>query len=679
MRGRDEYPQTRPGAPRDVREEPAENGDPAFDTDEEKASSEGSRSGSGRASKFFSSRTKNKDAGTEVKEESQAEVDPQALDPRVPKSPAAQAASDIAVTGKTILSEFAEAVRHLWEKPYSREVVVGSLLGLVFLVMLGRLVYLQAFATGSLATSAKNERTYRSTLTHRRGAIYDRNGNVLARSVDAVNVAAHPNLVTDVNATANLVASVLGGDAASYAEKLSLNTTFVYLMKRVDPDVEDMLRAAVKEANAQRKELGLEELGGFEYEATSKRVYPLGEVAGNIVGVIGEDGHGLTGLELYYDEVLSGTDGYLIQERGVYGAPVVGGQYERVDPVDGENIVISIDLDIQRVAQEELVKVIKTWNAGDGCVVVMQPETGELLACCSTPFLDPGNFATAESAAFNLRCVSDSYEPGSTVKPCTASMAIDLGLATPDTTYYAPSHILVGSDWVGDADMRTYEMDMSLRNMLERSSNVGAVLCAESVGKRQFFTYLDRYHIGDRTGIDYPGEAQGLVRSYDEYASNWTAAAYGQSFAVPPVQIARAIGCIANEGIILTPHFLLSRGGVPVDYGNGERVISTATASAVAEMMYSVTKNGYGFPGDVAGYRVSSKTGTSERAGETGGYLDDQFTVSYISFAPTEDPKVLVYVLVDYVPEGSGSETAGGPAAVIMKEALTRLQIPPSQ
>jgi len=672
MRGHEDNPQQRPAAQRDAH---AAYSDAAPEDVQEQPSSKDSRFSVARALESLKQKRSNKDAGQKDESDTQPQVNGKSVLPDAVN----QTAGDIALTGKTILGEFAEALKHLWEKPYSREVVVSGLLGLVFFLMLGRLIYLQAFATGELATSAKNERTARRTLPHRRGAIYDRNGNVLARSIDAVNIAAHPNLVKDVNATANLAASVLGGDAGSYAQKLSLDTTFVYLAKRVDPDVEDLLREALAQTNLQRKEIGLEELGGFEYESTSKRVYPLGEIAGNVIGVIGEDGHGLTGLELYYDDILSGTDGYLIQERGLYGAPVVGGQHEQVDPVDGENIVISIDIDIQRVAQEQLTQVIQTWSAGDGCVVVMQPETGELLACCSTPYLDPSNFAAAESAAFNLRCVSDSYEPGSTVKPCTASMAIDLGLATPDTTYWAPPTIVVGSDVVADADLRSYEMDMSLRNMLERSSNVGAVLCAESVGKQQFATYLDRYHIGDRTGVDYPGEVRGLVRDYEEYTGAWAAMAFGQSFAVPPVQVARAIGCIANEGIILTPHFLVSRDGVPVNYGPGERVISTATASAVAEMMYSVTKNGYGFPGDVPGYRVSSKTGTSERAAETGGYLDDQFTVSYISFAPTEDPKVLVYVLVDYVPEGSGSETAGGPAAVIMKEALTKLQIPPSQ
>lgn len=546
--------------------------------------------------------------------------------------------------------------------------------------MVGRLAYLQAFATGDLAVTAKNERTARRVLPHRRGAIYDRNGTVLARSVDAVDIAAHPNLITEVNATANLLVRVLGGDAASYAQKLSLDTTYVYLVKQADPDVAARLKAELASVNKERKAQGLTELGGFEYEDTSRRVYPMGNVAGNVVGCIGVDGHGLTGLELEYDDILSGTDGWLIQERSRDGAPVVGGQYEHEDPVDGENIVVSIDVDIQRVVQEQLLAVIDRWGAGNACAIVMQPETGELLACSSTPFLDPGNIATAPTEAFNLRCVSDSYEPGSTVKPLVAAMAIDLGIATPTTTYWAPPRIDVGTDSVGDADSRDYSMEMSLTNMLERSSNVGAVLCADSVGAAQFAAYYDTYQIGTRTGIDYPGEVAGLVTRLENYTGAWQAMAFGQSLAVPPIQVARAIGAIANEGLLMRPHFLISRNGQEVVYPEGERVLATATADDVAQMMLSVTVNGYGSAGAIEGYNLSTKTGTAERVDpETGRYMNDRYLVSFMGFGPTEDPKVLVYVLVDYVPEGgSGAETAAEPWRVIMAEALAKLQIPPS-
>ena len=561
---------------------------------------------------------------------------------------------------------------------------MGGLVGLLFFVVLIKLMQLQGCSSGEMYTDAKIERTTRRVLRHRRGGIYDRDGNVLARSVDAVDIAAHPNRITDVNATANLVASVLGGDASTYAAKLSTTdengdrVTYVYLAKNADPSAEELLRAQLASTNVTRKAAGLEELGGFEYESTSKRVYPQGEIAGNVIGLVGTDGHGLTGLELEYDDILSGTDGYLIQESDLYGAPVVGGQYERTEPVDGENIVVSLDLDMQRVAQEQLTNIIETWGSGDGCVVITDPRTGEIFACCSTPFLDLSDTSSATTEAFNLRCVSDSYEPGSTVKPLTASMAVDLGLATADTTYYAPAKIQVGDDWVGDADGRTYDMDMPLVNVLERSSNVGAVLCAESVGADQFAAYLEKYQIGHLTGVDYPGEAIGIVPKRASYTGAWESMAFGQGLAVPPVQMARAIGAIANGGVLTTPHFLTNRGGQEVAYEDGDQVISASTATQVAQMMYSVVENGYGSTGRVEGYHLSAKTGTAERMAEGGGYLDGLYTVSFIGFGPTEDPRVLVYVLVDYVSEATGSEAVGSSWAVIMQAALNKLQISPS-
>ncbi len=578
-------------------------------------------------------------------------------------------------------SDISARIRDFLKQPYSREAVVGAGLGLAFTVMVGRLAYLQAFATGELSIDAKIERTARRILPHKRGAIYDRNGVVLARSVDAVDIAAHPNLITDVNATANLLVSVLGGDASTYAQKLSKDTTYEYLVRKADPEMADRLRSTLAETNKARKAQGLSELGGFEFENTSRRVYPMGSIAGNVVGCIGIDGHGLTGLELEYDSILGGTDGWLIQERSKYGTPIVGGQDLGEPPVDGESIVISIDVDIQRAVQDELLAVIDRWEAGNACAIVMAPETGELLACASTPFLDPSDIATAPAEAFNLRCVSDSYEPGSTVKPVTASMAIDLGIAVPETIYYAPATIQVGDDVVGDADDRDYDIpDMSLTEMLERSSNVGAVLCAESIGAVQFATYLSAYGIGSDTGVDYPGEVPGLVTKLENYTGAWQAMAFGQSLAVPPVQMARAVGAIANGGVALRPHFAVSRNGHEIAYPTGTRVVASETAHQVALMMESVTDNGYGAPGAIEGYRLSTKTGTAERVDPTTGhYMSDRFLVSFIGFGPTDDPKALVYVIVDYVPRGgSGSETAAEPWRNIMQVALSRLQVAPS-
>lgn len=564
-------------------------------------------------------------------------------------------------------------LQRAWDKArgISRLHFLYGAFGAAFVGVTAKLFWLQTVQSGKYASLAKEERTARVTLPAKRGAIYDRNGVVLAQSVDATTVYAMPmNVATaDINPIANLLAQHLGGNAVDYAEKLTGVGSFCYIAKRVDPDV----------ASALKQELSDRKLQGVYFLSDSKRVYPMGQVAGNLLGCVGEEGHGLTGLELYYDDVLTGTDGYLIQERSRDGAPIAGGQNERTDPQDGTSIVIAIDVDIQRKAEEELTSTIADWHCGDGVAIVMQPETGEVLACASTPLLDPGDLSNASSDALKLRGVTDSYEPGSTTKPITASMAIDLGLATPDTTYYAPWQIQVGTDWVSDADHRRYDMDMSLTNMLERSSNVGAVLCAESVGAQSFSEYLAKYQIGTKTGIDYPGEATGIVPELKDYTGAWMAMAYGQSFAVPPIQMARAIGAIANEGVMLQPHFLVSQGGQEASYPQGERVIATATAEQVDWMMDSVVKYGFGYTGAIDGYNLAAKTGTSERLDpNTGTYATDSFTVSFMGFGPTEDPKALVYILFDEVDMEHEGTSAGAPWAGIMGEALTKLGVAPS-
>ena len=554
---------------------------------------------------------------------------------------------------------------------FSRRHLLELGLGAAFGVVAVRLGYLQTIKTGAYGASAKTERTANITLPYRRGAIYDRNGILLAQSVDAVTIYADPTQVetSAINLTANTLSEILGGSASDYAALISDDSrTFVYLKKRADVDVAERLKARLKELK----------LSGVFYLDDSRRVYPLGEIAGNLIGCVGEDGAGLSGLELYYNDLLTGVEGSLIEERGRDGAPIVGGQSERVDPIDGQSIVISIDVDIQRTVQEQLAATKDDWKCGDGVAIVMQPETGEILACASTPFLDPSRLDLASNDALKLRAVTDSYEPGSTTKPLTASMAIDLGIATPDTTYPAPAKIQVGTDWVGDADQRKDFIEMSLTEMLERSSNVGAVLCAESVGAEQFSKYLGKYGVGTMTGIDYPGEATGIVPKLENYTGAWQAMAFGQSFAVPPIQMARAIACVANEGVLTQPHFLLSKGGEEVAYGQGDRVVATATAEQVDWMMNSVVEYGYGYTGAVEGYNLSAKTGTSERLDpNTGAYAHDSFTVSFMGFGPTEDPKALVYILFDEVDGAHEGTSAGAPWAAIMQETLTKLDIAP--
>jgi cell division protein FtsI (penicillin-binding protein 3) len=581
------------------------------------------------------------------------------------------------------------AARRFARRPVTRTQAIGVVMGGCFAVMAGRLAYLQGIDPSTYAIKAYNEASTRKTLHHRRGTIYDRKGRVLAQSVEVYHVTVFPQrLTTRQLDVANILASELGLDAAAVYQKITADTSFDYVKKNVAYEVIERIQARIAEINtaisAQNTASSSSEqqdlVEGIDYETAMQRSYPMGELAGTTIGAMSSDGdQALSGLELQYDEILRGTDGYLIQEQSRSGLPVVGGESERVEPVDGTDIVVSLDADLHRVAQEAISGTVESWGAQDAMAIVMDPRTGELLVCTSTPYLDPAGVGSYETAAYNLKCVSSIYEPGSTAKPLVAAMAVELGLAGPDQEFDVPASVQVGDDEVSDVDDRDYDAVFTLTNILERSSNVGAVLVARLVGSANFASYLDRFGIGEKTGIDYPGEIAGQVSKLEDYTGAWASMAFGQGFAVPPVQMARAVGSLANGGVLTTPHFLVSKNGVPVDWGTGASTVSAATAETVAWMMNSVTVNGYGKPAAIDGYNISSKTGTAERASETGGYLTDQYLVSFIGFAPTEDPQALVYVLVDGTPYGGTGSTVAAPAwREIMLATLESLDVQPS-
>ena len=543
--------------------------------------------------------------------------------------------------------------------------------------MLGRLASLQLCASDELASAALGERLAEGEVKARRGTIRAREGQPLALDKDVVNVAVHPGDLVDARSAASVLSSSLGGDESAYLELCTRDEPFVYVHMGIDGEKAEELKGAVEAENDAREAAGLERMGGFEYEEAVKRDYPMrstvdgSPIAGTVVGCMEDGGGGLTGLELQYDAELTGTDGWYRQERSRLGVPIVGGIDELVDAVDGLEVVLSLDTDVQIVAQRELERVIELWGAGDGVVVVTRPKTGEILACCSTPYLDPRDRAGSPAEAYVLKAASSAYEPGSTVKPLVAAMAIDMGLASPDTVYDLPAQIDIGGWQVGDVDGRDYATQMTLTQILGRSSNVGAVACAESVGREAFESYMGAFGFGRATGADFPGEAAGRI---DWSSGAWQYFAFGQGFSATPLQMAAAIGAVANGGLLLRPTFASSIGGEPVARPDGVRVMSETAAAAVAQMMRGVVENGGASTGRIEGVDVSGKTGTAQRADEEhGGYLDGLYTTSFVGFAPTEDAEVLVYVLVDYVPDGSGSETVGEAWASVMRAALDKV------
>ena len=554
-----------------------------------------------------------------------------------------------------------------------KESPVLMLVTALFAVVVLRLFWLQVIDSSRLTQIAENNQVDSSVIMAKRGTIYDRNGNVLATSVDCSDICVNPSQVSDKSAVADLFAEKLGGKASDYLTILSKDTTYAVVAKNVDQDVADDLKSSLTE----------EQSTVIWLDAKVKRVYPYGSVAGQIIGMVGDDGNGgtkgLTGLELQYNDVLSGTDGSKYVERGSNGQPIAGGTYVINEATDGQDIIISLDVNIQRVAEEQIVQAVEDASGKAGNVIVTEPKTGEILAACSTPLADLTDTSNLTNEALNLTSVSSSYEPGSTFKILTMAIGYETGTITKNTTFTVPASVKVGDDEVTDSDGRDYTMTMTPTEIMRRSSNTGAALVGMAIGADQFSEGIAKFGIGQTTGIDYPGEVAGIVPTRDQYTGATTgAAAFGQGIAFPSVQLVRAVGAIANKGTMVTPHFLVQKGSEKADWGEGTRVVSEETAeNVIGDMRAVVQDDGTGAAANIAGYDVVGKTGTGEQASTEGGYVEDSFLSSFIGFANGEDASVLCYVGI-YGTAQHGSTAAVPPFAAIMNEALTDLSVPKS-
>lgn len=541
---------------------------------------------------------------------------------------------------------------------------MAVLLGLVVL----RLLWFQVIKAPEYSEMGRANRTQEMVLSARRGTIYDRNGNVLAISIDCKTVYCNPAEVADPSAVTTLLVEYLGGTRADYLPILATNDTFAYLKRKVDESKAEKLRDALDAAG----------IRGIYFQSDTRRDYPYGDVAGQVLGIVGIDGEGLSGLEYYYDDILSGEDGKLIMETGIGGTPIAGAASTVEEAKDGTDIVTSLDVDIQMVAEQKITEAVERFQAESGSVMVTDPRTGEILAACSTPLLPVSHFDDMLEGSDSLKPVNASYEPGSIFKILTSAIGIEQGLIDPWSTYVVPATVQVGDDWVADDDGRDYTMTMSLTEMMRRSSNTGlAMVAQDTIGAETFAEGVDKFGIGYATGIDFPGEGEGIVRRIDEYDGSTTGSmAFGQGLAIPMVQMVRAVGIVANGGYPCTPHFLVHKGGEEVEWPKGEQVISQETCDQVIDMMRVVVQEGTAVNAQVPGYDVAGKTGTGEQADEDGGYREDSFVSSLVGFAPASDPEVLVYVGLNntpYLAYGSAAPTFSS----IMSEALNDMGVSP--
>lgn len=513
--------------------------------------------------------------------------------------------------------------------------------GIVLLLLVGRLVQLQIILADDYSTQAANSRTVSVELSPRRGTIYDRNGKVLASDVQATTIYCNPKEITDVKSTAEKLASVLGGDASIYEGALSTeNTTFAYVKRKVDQDKGEEVQS-----------LGLD---GIYFLDDMKRVYPYGSIAGQILGLVDVDGNGQTGLELYYDSILKGEPGKLVLQQGAYGMPIPGGTEVDEPAKDGQDIILSIDIDMQQYVEERLAKGVSDIGGEDGSAVLYDADSGDIIAIASTPYLDPSDRSNIEEGATSVKAITTQFEPGSIFKTASFCAMLEAGGITGQTTVDCPVYLEADEYKISDAHERA-ATTMTAAEVLAQSSNVGtSLLVQQHLGFNGLYDKIRKYGLNDATGVDYPGEAEGYLTN----VSTWSLiqsynVTFGQGISLSPLMITRFYGAIANgAGVVHTPHFLISKpsSGEEVTWDSEQVIDNTDAIAPLTDMLVGVVENGTGKTAAVEGYTTAGKTGTAEYADDTGSYVKNMYNLDFVGFLPNATSNLVCFVGVNHVP-----------------------------
>ncbi|NCO66797.1 MAG: hypothetical protein COW32_03305 [Candidatus Aquicultor secundus] len=560
----------------------------------------------------------------------------------------------------------------------STETRLTALLVIIFLCVVGisgRLVFVQGVSAAKYDAAAEKQRLSIVELPPKRGTILDRNGDELAVSVLMDTIYASPSLIDDREGFAKKLAPVLKMDERDILKKLLKQSGFTYLVRKTDPSTVKAVKQLVKE----------EHIKGIGFIKESKRYYPNAALGAHVIGFAGMDNHGLSGLELYYDEMLYGKPGKIVAERDGQGGPIPQSVQSSRRAIDGSNIRTSIDKEIQYEAELGLAAVVKKYKAKRGSVIVMNPKTGEIYAMANVPYFNPNKLATVNKDNQKNTTITDLYEPGSTMKAIIASGALQEGLCNPSTPFYLKSAIQIGHKRIRDAHTRPAGM-YTFSNIIQESSNIGMVKIGMLMGKDKILDYLSRFGFDRKTGVDYPGESRGFYPKKE----NWSVMSlanipFGQGICTTQLMMVKAYATIANDGIPIKPHLLLDatdqRGRVILSAPAmpEKQVIDVAVCRKMKQILEKAVTDGTGPQAKVAHYRVGGKTGTAQKAKVNGrGYDKGRYVASFIGMVPIQDPQLVISVVIDEPRESIyGGSVAAPVFSKVAEFSLRYLKIPP--
>lgn len=542
-----------------------------------------------------------------------------------------------------------------------RVLIVLAIFAAVLLIIIARLFFLQIVAASDLSKEAIESRTISYKVSPKRGTIYDRNGNVLAYSKDAKNVYANPSEIEDVKSTANTLAKILGGQIEDYVDKIdNQKLKFSYIKRRVDVEVADLIKA--------------ENLKGIYFEQDQKREYPYGRVAGQIIGCIDIDGNGLCGIEMYYDDVLRGSTGSTVKQQGNYGMPIPGGTLQDRAVINGQDIMLTVDVDLQQNLENKLEEDNQKLGTSSMHSIIMDPTNGEIYASASLPLFNPADLNNAQEGSTDLKCISTAYEPGSTFKSVAAMAILEYKTLTPDSQIYCPSTIQADEFTIKDARPRESQT-FTFRQIMERSSNVGISLLTEQLGWDKFHDKIEEYKIQELTGIDYPGDTTGFMPDFVKWSKIHACnISFGQGLTVTPLQTCLYYSAISNNGYKPTPHFLIKylQSDKEQTYQSTEVIKDKEAIATLNDVLKSVVVNGTGYKAKIEGYDVAGKTGTGEMTDDNGHYISNSFYSSFCGYLTNSTSSMLCFV---------GGERANDEVSVtdtwksIMLNAIDRFRI----
>lgn len=546
-------------------------------------------------------------------------------------------------------------------------------MGIAVLALIGRLFWLQLVIAGELEDRAWEQWTRSVPARAPRGNILDREGNLLAGSAGSVTILARPAHIGDMDKTVRLLSPVLEIDEERLRELLSQERDSVYLKRRMTAD----------EAYEVRK-LDLE---GIIFTVEPRRFYPHGRLASQLLGFVGID-EGLYGLEIKYEDLLKGRDGRVQIQTDGRGRPVPQGRQVFIPPANGHDLILTIDQNIQFILEQEMDRVMLESLPKGIAAVALDPRTGEVLAIAGKPDFDPNYFAQYEQELWKLPPVSHTFEPGSTFKLVTLAAAIEEGYFNASEGFYCGGWVTVAGAPIGCwTRFRGGHGAIDFTKVVLSSCNPGFVALGNRIGADRLMDYVRAFGFGRRTGLDVIGEGTGILFTPRQYGPVEAATtSFGQGVSVTPIQQVMAVAAMANGGYLMKPYVVRE---IRDSSGNSvqkrepqavRRVLSEETTKEVTRIMELVVTEGSGRNAIIDGYRVAGKTGTAQKVGPDGRYIAGEYILSFIGFAPAEDPRVLLYVAVDAPQVGPqwGSQVSAPMFKRMMERILKYLNVPPT-